>query len=227
MRIKSLFLDRVKAVILPVMEEPLLQSNQGIEISYEAFRSLLERGYQYSVKVIQFIRETLHIVDPKLAHHDEITSSDSFENFWRTLIYNRVGDPRKEQQPPQWVGLSFGYCYMMGKLYSTRRWEENQGLFLYHLSVLKPLVNPFEVAFDVLQENQSFFVSESGRMGWAPISTSPGDIVAIFQGNRIPFVAKSIGNDLWEYAGGCYVHGLMDGEAHNTEDLEWKFMRFV
>ncbi|OAL54636.1 HET-domain-containing protein [Pyrenochaeta sp. DS3sAY3a] len=224
MRIKSLLLDKVKAVILPVIP---VERSEGMDISSETLECLHAREYWLSVKMIQFIREALQLVDPKLAHQDEIISSDSFEHFWRTLIYNRVEDPREEHEPQHWVGISFGYWYMTSKLYLTRRWEENPDLFLLHLKILNQLMKPFAIEFASKYGGRSFFVSESGRMGWAPISTSPGDTVAIFKGNRIPFIAKSVGNNLWEYAGGCYVHGLMDGEPHNGEDLEWKFLRFV
>ena len=69
-------------------------------------------------------------------------------------------------------------------------------------------------------------MTERGRIGWAPCTAGPGDAVAIFQASRIPFIAKSVcDGDGWEYAGGCYVHGCMDGELWQTDGVEWKFMR--
>lgn len=102
---------------------------------------------------------------------------------------------------------------MLSKLYLTRRWEQDHDAFYLHRRMLQELMLPFVHIFDLTYGNRSFFVTEGGRIGWAPGIPSPGDAVAMFQGNRIPFVAKSVcDGDVWEYAGGCYVHGCMDGE---------------
>lgn len=46
-------------------------------------------------------------------------------------------------------------------------------------------------------------------------------------GNRIQFVAKFVcGGIIWEYAGGCYVHGCMDGEIWWIYGVEWKSVFF-
>jgi len=160
---------------------------------------------------------------------DDVTSGDLFEAFWRTLIYNRTGDDLREKSRPESViGCSFAYWYMLSKLYFTRKWEKNPYLFDLHLRVLQKLMVPFGRIFDLTYGSRSFFVTESGRIGWAPRTADPGDVVAMFLGNRIPFVAKSVcGGDDWEYAGGCYVHGCMDGETWRIDGVEWKFMRFV
>ncbi len=56
-------------------------------------------------------------------------------------------------------------------------------------------------------------------------TAGPEDAVDMFQGNRIPFVAKSVcGGDFWEYASECYVHGCMNGETRRIDGVEWKFL---
>lgn len=156
-------------------------------------------------------------------------SGDLFETFWRTLIYNRTGDDlREESRPKSIVGYSFVCWYMLSKLYLTRKWEQDPDVFYLYSCVLGKLMILFGHIFNLTYGSQSFFVAESGRIGWALHAAGPRDAVAMFQGSRIPFVAKSIGgSDIWEYAGGCYFHGCMDGEIWQLDGVEWKFMRFV
>lgn len=147
--------------------------------------------------MIRFFHEIRLLADPRLDRHDEITSGDSFDAFWRALIYDWANDdPNVEQSAPKWIGISFGYYYLFLKLGLTRGWEKTPNSFDLHVSALSGLMLPFAKAFERML-GRSFFVSESGRMGWAPLATCPGDSIGIFLGNRIPFVAKSAGIDSW------------------------------
>jgi hypothetical protein len=108
-------------------------------------------------------------------------SGDSFETFWRTLIYNRTGDNLGEEtKPDATVGYSFAYWYMLSKLYLTRRWEQDPGVFYLHRRVLQNLVAPFGRIFDLTYGSRSFVVKEKGRIGWAPRTVGPGN--AVFMG---------------------------------------------
>jgi hypothetical protein len=152
-----------------------------------------------------------------------------FETFWRTMVYNRTGDSLAEEVvPDSTVGNSFAYWYMSLKLYLTRRWEHDPELFYLQSELLQDLKEPFVGIFDTAYGYRSFFVTEGGRIGWAPPAAEPGDAIAMFQGNRIPIVARSVGDrGALEYIGGCYLHGCMDGEIWQLNTAEWEFMRFV
>ena len=167
--------------------------------------------------------------DPSLSVGDDVMSGDTFETFWRTMVYNRTGDSLAEEVvPDSTVGYSFAYWYMSLKLYLTRRWEHDPELFYAQSELLQDLKEPFIGIFDTAYGYRSFFVTESGRIGWAPPAAEPGDAIAMFQGNRIPIVARSVGESgAWEYIGGCYVHGCMDGEDWQLDAAQWEFMRFV
>lgn len=156
-------------------------------------------------------------------------SGGMFEAFWRTMIYNRAGNSFVEEVVPDVVvGYAFAYWYMSWKLYLTRKWEQDPGLFYSQMGVLQELQGPFGDIFALTYGHRSFFVTESGRIGWAPPAAEPGDVIAMFQGNRIPFAARPVGNSgAWEYIGGCYVHGCMDGEIWQLGRADWEFMRFV
>ena len=52
----------------------------------------------------------------------------------------------------------------------------------------------------------------NGYLGLVPRETRAGDIIALLQGGRLPFVLRSRGGP-WELIGPCYIHGVMYGEA--------------
>ena len=72
-------------------------------------------------------------------------------------------------------------------------------------------------------ENSCFFDTRSySFMGLGPRATKKGDVVAVLNGGRTPFVMRKVVEDVtgesgatarYELIGSCYVHGIMDGEA--------------
>lgn len=78
-----------------------------------------------------------------------------------------------------------------------------------------------------------FFVTHKGLIGMAPHAIRRGDRICIAKGSKVPLVLRpmhrtSIKNwtphKPWKgylFVGGCYVNGLMDGEAV-TPDTEWE-----
>jgi hypothetical protein len=195
--------------------------------SIESLRIKFEDMYQYSARVISFIHEARLLAEPKL-RHQTIFSERGLDAFWRTLIYNKTQFVYDyEAQPDKNIGISFGFWYLMLKLISSKRWEQDPGSFFQYLMLLRPLASPFKSIFDQLYGNRSFFVTDSGNIGWAPPYARPGDFIAIFQGNRIPFAARLVSGGIWEYVGGCYVHGCMDGEIWRAKGSAWDFMGFI
>lgn len=103
--------------------------------------------------------------DPSLSLGDDIISGDMFQAFWRTLVYNRVGDSFAEEvRPDSAVGFSFACWYMFWKLYLTRKREAETKMFRLHLWVLQELMDPFVSIFIPAHGHRSFFVTDSGRM---------------------------------------------------------------
>lgn len=61
-----------------------------------------------------------------------------------------------------------------------------------------------------------FAVTAQGYYVLGPSSIEQGDVVAILNGGRTPFLLRRRGEDDadgWTLVGECYVHGLMNGEA--------------
>jgi hypothetical protein len=92
----------------------------------------------------------------------------------------------------------------------------------------------FNSAFRAVSMNRRFAVTDEGYIGWAPVDTRKGDVVALFPGGNVPYVLRpvsqpdsaqsSISSDTWnrryEFLGDAYIHGIMHGEAWNEADLE-------
>lgn len=218
---KATIFDRIKETVAPIVLETLDGNGRGTDD--------LKRDYRYSIDILRFITTTRLLGDPSLSVGDDVMSGDMLETFWRTMVYNRTGDSFVEEViPDSTIGTSFGYWYMSWKLCLTRRWEQDTDLFFSQLKLLQELQDPFISVFDRAYGYRSFFVTEGGRIGWATPAARPGDAIAMFQGNRIPFVARSLGDSgPWEYVGGCYVHGGMDREIWQLDTAEWEFMTFV
>ncbi|KAF4980551.1 hypothetical protein FZEAL_3486 [Fusarium zealandicum] len=165
--------------------------------------------------------------DARLKVDDNITSEDSFDEFWRILVCNRDDKLELEQSAPESMGMSFGYYHLNLKLTLGKGWERDADLFKLHWAVLSCLDDQFQTSFNKTH-GQLFLISEGNRMGWAPTTASPGDSIGIFQGSRIPFAARDAGGGGgWLYGGGCYIHGCMDGELWDAEEALWKLEMFV
>ena len=73
----------------------------------------------------------------------------------------------------------------------------------------------FATLMDVSLERKLMRTSKD-YLGLAPADSKEGDIIAILKGRRVPFVMRSRGGP-WELIGGCYLHGVMHGEAFDED----------
>jgi hypothetical protein len=57
-------------------------------------------------------------------------------------------------------------------------------------------------------------VTEKGRLSLAPRGVREGDTVCLVLGGEVPLLLRRDGSDAeYTFAGGCYLHGYMDGEG--------------
>lgn len=194
-----------------------------------SFRDMAKAHSTYQAITARWICDARLLADPSLSPADDILSGGcSFEAFWRTLVYNRdPRDSRHEAPAPPYLALSFGYWFLLAKFLATpsRKWDL-AGKY-YQTQLLKPLTEPFARAYDDFLGSRDLFVSNKGRIGWAPYGTKAGDKVGQFWGNRIPFIARDADGGHHEYLGSCYFHGLMDGEAWDWTGVDWDYMTFI
>jgi hypothetical protein len=68
------------------------------------------------------------------------------------------------------------------------------------------------------KKHWSFFTSQSGLFILARQHVMDGDVVAVVEGGKVPFILRPVGRrsdreDCFEFVSPAYVHGYMDGEA--------------
>lgn len=56
-------------------------------------------------------------------------------------------------------------------------------------------------------------VTLGGSIGLVPIDARQGDLVCLLLGCNVPLVLRAVGGCNHKVVGGCYVHGIMEGEA--------------
>lgn len=100
----------------------------------------------------------------------------------------------------------------MRYLQETQRLPADPVTMLRSSSSLARDVARFCIAFMKASCERRFFVTKSGRIGIGPANTKAGDIVAILQGGRLPFILRPVANQ-YKMLGSSYVYGIMKGEA--------------
>lgn len=226
-QIKGANFDEVKTV---ARSRPKLPSaDQSTKNSGKDFPNAIEAVSNYETEMVYWLSTIRMLADPSLDAQGSMMDGQSFDAFWRNLLYNR--GPRFDYKSPNkkagnYLGVRFGYWYLWKKYHMAKPWRSNVLAWAIGHKVLKKLAEPFEEAESRVQYARNFFVSHHGRIGWVPFRTRTGDRICVFRGVRMPFVLRPQ-QDRWEIIGACYVHGLMDGEVWDLTGLEWKFMRFV
>ena len=78
-------------------------------------------------------------------------------------------------------------------------------------------LHAFALALRSTTENRQFIVTYKERVGLAPRSAQPGDMLALMPGTSVPFVLRKTGRmcdgqPTWYLVGDCYLDGVMYGE---------------
>jgi hypothetical protein len=74
-------------------------------------------------------------------------------------------------------------------------------------------------------------MTRKGYLGIGPWMVQEGDAVMLVAGADMPYLFRKTNggtNEVsWRLVGELYVHGIMDGEALQAEDLEFETIRVV
>jgi hypothetical protein len=76
--------------------------------------------------------------------------------------------------------------------------------------------------------NRKLCLTDGRYLGWVPLTTEEGDVIAIFKGAKLPFVLRPVPGSTdrsFTFIGECYIHGIMYGEAIEKGDLEQQTFR--
>jgi hypothetical protein len=75
----------------------------------------------------------------------------------------------------------------------------------------------FHMAVLLSVRKKAFFDSQDGFIGTAPDlvanAVQPGDRIGIFQGLEVPVILRPKADGRYMFISGCYLHGVMYGEA--------------
>jgi hypothetical protein len=131
------------------------------------------------------------------------TGESLFEVKWRTLIANKTAITHKE--PPEWYGDLF------------RRWrDEIKGKTIApsDKDIYAMAPEEYFLALSCVS-NQKLCRTRGGYVGLVPTSAEVGDHVCVLSGGIVPFVLRDSAERLrmFHMVGGCYIHGIMKGEA--------------
>ena len=87
---------------------------------------------------------------------------------------------------------------------------------VYLSSNAEPIFNYCQCILNVLKGRQ-FFITEENFIGLARAGTQQGDIIAILDGMRTPFILRRLGNGSdFQLFGPCYLHGAMRREMDSA-----------
>ncbi|KAF2251365.1 hypothetical protein BU26DRAFT_563307 [Trematosphaeria pertusa] len=89
---------------------------------------------------------------------------------------------------------------------------------------LSDLVNFLSIS-QAQMERRTVFTADQKHLGLGPEHLVKGDHVAIVGGAKVPFVLRPYemsggGTESWKLVGECYIHGVMDGEWVERQDID-------
>ena len=136
------------------------------------------------------------------------------ETFWRTLVGDRGP---QGSNAPSWYHRAFLYC-----LYRlTPNGDINTNRLIHECEGESSLVLDFLQRVQSVIWNRKFLVSRNNNwIGLAPMAAQVGDIICVLYGCSVPVVLRPQsegGGQFWQLVGECYVYGIMDGEALETQ----------
>jgi hypothetical protein len=156
----------------------------------------------------------------------------NFEQFWLTLIGDKVGNqcPAPEEYRKHFFTFIFPIIIDDGESGCK------ESLLLLEKAVAKMTIlvaessvlighdpNGFAFAWMPNIRYKKLFVTKGGRMGVGDTTLEPGDQVALLSGGGpVFFVRRSSASERFQFLGDGYVHGLMHGKGLPTDGASLK-----
>lgn len=169
-------------------------------------------------------------------------STSVFEAFWRTLVtdkdapdgllsgssstmvWNRAPEAFAEVFSLMLDETTGTAPSLSGQTYSKRQ-QLPSGRGKLELSSLRGTRTPAKtyqsvrIAFQRATTNRKFGLTSEGYFGLFPGHACQGDFVCVFLGCQVPFVLRPVEDRKFRLVGECYVHGIMRGEAMESETI--------
>ncbi|KAJ4127728.1 hypothetical protein NW768_008000 [Fusarium equiseti] len=164
-----------------------------------------------------------------------------FDAVWKTLVAGKYdkGPPKlgkrkassEPPEPPYAEIFSFLFDETTGKSPSlpgqtySRRQKSPQGQGRIELSSLgqRTLGQTFQEARSALRNalrGRRLGITSKGYFGLFPRRAAVGDVLYVLDRCPLPYVLRSVGSEgKFKFIGECFVHGIMNGEAVEPEDI--------
>lgn len=149
---------------------------------------------------------------------EEVINRDFYitgETWPETLCRTLIADHTNE------IGNSFSEAlqqYMESRSFFARPPQDRHGKSM----------NSWARAWFDLMPDYALCKMTKGYVGLVPQATNPTDEVFMLRGSDLPFVLRPMPllSGLYRFVGGCYVHGLMKGEARKLEQTQSSIFLF-
>ena len=155
---------------------------------------------------------------------DDTSKGGLFEAFWKTLVAGK--DHTGVLKAP----LEYAEIFALlldtangGSPFFPDQPQSKRKLSIRNLEYRRPRLTyrEMQIAFKAAVRSRRFCITSKGYMGLFPRGTQLGDQICVFMGAPLPFVLRLQENsDSYLLIGECYVHGLMEGETLNMEDMK-------
>ena len=142
------------------------------------------------------------LIVPKIESLSLSECDATLVSICRTLCGNLFAD---SSSPPLSTYASFEAC----RKYIYRIIDTTQGTVLE--ASQESEVYLASVRFSI--RGRSFFTTDDGYIGLAPIATKPGDEISVLLGCPLPLVLRPCGDGYYKVVGECYIDGFMEGAA--------------
>ncbi|KFY27065.1 hypothetical protein V493_03716 [Pseudogymnoascus sp. VKM F-4281 (FW-2241)] len=141
---------------------------------------------------------------------DHSMTADRFEAFWRTMLLNLTAN--WDLAPPEYSGYFQQFLdFVLNRGATTPQGPQN--LLMENLSQIENALYLHGVGWRMC-------VTKNGRLGKVLKSVEVGDVICVLYGGEVPYVIRPSVNGHYKFIGSCYIHGLMDGEACQMEELK-------
>jgi hypothetical protein len=149
-------------------------------------------------------------------------TEERFEQFWKTLTLSYITDESSTRTTEEYSTLFRGYLsfYKVGISdtvdISVFTDEESTEEFVEQGGAKDMTITENALYY---APTVQFAVTKEGRLALAPKRAEIGDVVCVLPGAQTAHVIRRQDNGRYRLVGDCYVHGLMDGEAMEMEDI--------
>jgi hypothetical protein len=151
---------------------------------------------------------------------DSAMASDRLEAFWRTLIADKPAEAMvlhmNDDVELSRSDIEHGFRIIFGLDSIPHDGQPENPNY----ARLATIVEPFSKAANSALPNRTFFTLSDGRMGLGPYFAEMGDLVVVLYGSKVPFVLRPASDGCYQVIGKAYCHGVMQGEALQSESFE-------